>query len=326
MRIMNDAATPSLRKVGLRAEAALVLTTFLWGLSFPWMKTWQEASSGCPGGKLLSGLTLIALRMAIACVLLGLVQPLLLWRPTRREHAVGSLLGLVFGTGFVLQVWGLGSDATTPARSAFFTSLASAWAPLFGWLFLRLRVSVWNFIGLGCGLVGTTFFVGDDWLLGPGDTLTLLASLFFAAQVLLLDRLGRQLESAHLTPAFFLTTGLLAAGVAVLVASGGCGLAAWWSWLGGMMHNFAVVRILLLLALLPTLIAFHLMNRYQPHIPASRAALIYLLEPVFSSIVSVSLGQDPITVALLCGGGLILLGNLLVEIAGWLQARRATSK
>lgn len=323
---MNDAATPTLRKVGLQAEAALVLTTFLWGLSFPWMKTWQEASSDCPGGKLLSGLTLIALRMAIACVLLGLVQPPLLWRPTRREHAVGSILGLVFGTGFVVQVWGLGFDATTPARSAFFTSLTSAWAPLFGWLFLRLRISVWNFIGLGFGLAGTVFFVGDDWLLGPGETLTLLASFFFAVQVLMLDRLGRQLESANLTPAFFLTTGLLAAGVAVLVASCGCGLAAWWNWLVDMLHNLEVVRILLWLALLPTLVAFYLMNRYQPRIPASRAALIYLLEPVFSSIVSVSLGQDPITAALLCGGGLILLGNLLVESAGWLRVRRAASE
>lgn len=321
---MTDAVTPSLRKSGVQAEAALVLVTFLWGLSFAWMKTWQEASAACPGGQLLSGVTLIALRMGIACLLVGVFKPRLVMRANRQEHAVGAIVGLAFATGFVLQVWGLAT--TTPARSAFFTSLCSAWAPLFGWLFLRLRVSVFTFVGLGIGLAGMVFFVGDDWLLGPGETLTLIASLFFAAQMLLLDRLGRRIESAHLTPAFFLTTGLLAVGVAVGVASCGCGLASWWSWLSGMLRSRDVLLNVFLMALLPTFVAFHLMNQYQPRIPASRAALIYLLEPVFSSIVSVSLGKDPVTAALLCGGGFILVGNLLVEIAGWLRARRAVSE
>ena len=94
-----------------------------------------------------------------------------------------------------------------------------------------------TFVGLGIGLAGMVFFVGDDWLLGAGETLTLIASLFFAAQMLLLDRLGRRIESAHMTPAFFLTTGVLAVGVALLVASCGCGLVPWWSWLGGMLRK-----------------------------------------------------------------------------------------
>jgi drug/metabolite transporter (DMT)-like permease len=321
---MTDVPKPSPRKSGLQAEAALVLVTFLWGLSFPWMKTWQDASAACPGGKLLSGLTLIALRMALACVLVAVFRWRLLTSATRREHAVGVIVGLVFGTGFVLQVWGIA--ATTPARSAFFTSLCSAWAPLFGWLFLRLRVSFLTFIGLAIGLAGMVFFVGDDWLLGPGETLTLIASLFFAVQMLLLDRLGRRIESGNMTPAFFLTTGLLAVGIAFLVASCGEGVAPWLNWLGGMLRDGRVVRDVGLMALLPTFVAFHLMNQYQPRIPASRAALIYLLEPVFSSIVSVSLGFETVTAGLLLGGGFILTGNLLVEIAGWLRARRAVSE
>ncbi len=318
---MTDAVAPSLRKSGLQAEAMLVLVTLLWGLSFTLMKDWQEASSACPGGQLLSGLTLIALRMAAACLLVGVATPRLLTGATRREHAVGVIVGLAFATGFMLQVWGLAT--TTPARSAFFTSLCSAWAPLFGWLFLRMRVSLWTFAGLACGVVGTVFFAGDDWLLGPGETLTLIASLFFAAQMLLLDRLGRRIESAHLTPAFFLTTGLLAAGVAVVVAASECGVGPWLAWLGGMLRRDRVVVEVVLMALLPTFVAFHLMNKYQPRIPASRAALIYLLEPVFSSIISVSLGRDSVTAALLLGGGFILSGNLLVEVAGWWRARQA---
>jgi drug/metabolite transporter (DMT)-like permease len=56
------------------------------------------------------------------------------------------------------------------------------------------------------------------------------------------------------------------------------------------------------------------MNSYQPLVPASRAALIYLLEPIFTAVVSVVAGYDHPSVPLVVGGTLILLGNLLVEL------------
>jgi drug/metabolite transporter (DMT)-like permease len=68
------------------------------------------------------------------------------------------------------------------------------------------------------------------------------------------------------------------------------------------------------------------MNTYQPQVPASRAALIYLLEPVFTSIVSVAVyyttgaeGYDKLTLPLLLGGALVLAGNVLVEAPGWMK-------
>jgi drug/metabolite transporter (DMT)-like permease len=313
-------AVPLVRKSGLQAEAALVLVTFLWGLSFPWMSKWQDASAGCPGGMFLSGLTLIALRMAIACVFVLLFKPRLLTRASWHEHAVGAVVGLAFGTGFALQIWGIAY--TTPSLSAFFTSLCSAWAPLLGWLFLRMRVGLVPLIGLGIGLAGTVFFVHEDWRLGDGEKLTLLASLFFAAQVLLLDRLGRRIEPAHMTPAFFATTGLLAGSGALVAAANSGGVEAWLNWLGNMLADRGLALDVFLMALLPTFLAFHLMNQYQPRLPASRAAVIYLLEPVFTAIISVSLGFEMLTKALLCGGGLILLGNLVIEMAGWLRTVR----
>jgi drug/metabolite transporter (DMT)-like permease len=61
------------------------------------------------------------------------------------------------------------------------------------------------------------------------------------------------------------------------------------------------------------------MNTYQPLVPPSQAALIYLLEPVFSSLVSVVAGYDSLTLPLIIGGALILLGNLLVELPRMLR-------
>jgi drug/metabolite transporter (DMT)-like permease len=315
---MLDAAPPA-RKRGLQAEAALVVVTFLWGMSFPWMRKWQDAAAGCPGGPLLAGLTLIALRMALACGFVLVLSPRLLFRATRREHAAGAAVGLAFGAGFALQTWGIAS--TTPSRSAFFTSLCSAWTPLFGWVFFRLPVGLLQLAGLALGLAGAAWFVEDGWHLGFGETLTLAASLFFAAQMLLLDRLGRGIDSGRATPAFFATTGALAGAAGLAAATTDCGVAAWGRWLAEMLSGGETARDLFLMALLPTFVAFWLMNRYQPRIPANRAALIYLLEPVFTAIISVSLGFESLTLPLLVGGLLILAGNVVVEVANWLGPR-----
>ena len=90
-----------------------------------------------------------------------------------------------------------------------------------------------------------------------------------------------------------------------------------------MLARPAVLRDLALLVLLPTVLAFHWMNRYQPRVSAGRAALIYLLEPVFAAAFSVMWGHDELTGRLFLGGGLILAGNLLIEVPYWLRQWRS---
>jgi drug/metabolite transporter (DMT)-like permease len=320
---MTAAPVAGARERAARATAMLVVVTLLWGLSFPWMKNLQQASRDCPGGPLLASLTLIALRMPLAALFLALGRPRLFTAPARREHAAGALLGGTFFVGFTLQVWGL--TWTTPALSAFFTSLCSAWAPLLAWACLGVAVGRWNLLGLGLALGGTAV-LGLEWdssrVLGGGEALTLLASLVFALQILLLDRLGRAVEPAHVTAGFLTVTSALAWPGAALVAAGGPGLGPWAEWATALVREPAVLRDLACLALLSTALAFHGMNTYQPRVPASRAALIYLLEPVFAAAFSVWLGHDRVTGPLLLGGGLILAGNLLAELPRWLAADR----
>ena len=302
-----------------RASFMLVVVTLLWGVSFPWTKRLLAEASDCPGGATLASLTLIAVRMALALALLATWQPGVYRRPTWREHGAGVLLGATFFGGFAPQTVGLAY--TTPALSAFFTGLASAWAPLLGWALFGLSVPRLTFLGLGVALAGTAVLVEGGFRLGPGEWLTIAASLAFAAQILMLDRLGRRFSPAHLTPGFFAATGALALLGAIATSTMGPGYLAWADWTGAILGHPRVVFDLLLLALLPTVLSFHWMNTYQPLVPASRAALIYLLEPVFSSVFSVCLGYDTVTAPLLIGGGLILAGNLLVELPGLLSRR-----
>jgi len=296
-----------------RAAAMLVLVNLFWGLSFPLVKVWQNEARDEPGDKLLASCTLIALRMLPALAILAAVQPQLL-RSTRREWAVGGLLGTVFFAGFALQMWGMAW--TTPALSAFITSLGSAWAPMLAWLCFGIRVARWTVLGLVVAVGGTVVLgldPGVGWGLGPGEALTVVASLLFGVQIVLLDRLGKTVRAPHLSVAFFGVSGVLALGLAVGRAASGPGVG---EWAQGTLDLLARPRPLLamgLLILLPTVLSFYWMNTYQPHVSTGRAALIYLLEPVFAACFSIPFGLDALTWRLALGGALILAGNVLVE-------------
>lgn len=295
----------------------LVIVTALWGQSFVLMKDWQAHAAGCPGGYALASCTLIAVRMALALAVLAVFRPQLFTKATRREHRAGCLIGVVFFVGFFLQTLGLAW--TTPALSAFITSLGSAWVPVLAWVVFRNRVRISTACGLVVAIAGTALLVGGpdlEWAWGPGELLTLASSVIFAAEILMLDRMGRGLESGHLTVAFMATAGLLGLAGGWGLAVAGPGLPRWRDWGVEVMARPEAARDLGLLVILSTVLAFHWMNVYQPRVSASRAALVYLLEPVFGSAFSVAAGYDVVVPTMLVGGGLVIAGNVLVELPG----------
>ncbi len=309
-----------------RATLILIVVTLLWGLSFPLVRSWQDAASGAPGGQLLASTTLIWVRMSLGLMILAAARPRLVRGPTRREHAAGALIGLAFWAGLCLQVWGLAE--ATPALSAFVTSLSSAWVPLLAFVAFRTPVAGVTLLGLALGIAGTAVLgiqADGAWSFGSGEARTLIATGLFAVQIVLLDRLGKRVRSENLTIGFIGVTTVLSGALTLALAAAGPGLGAWGAWLLDLLAHPAVARDLALLVVLPTVLAFHWMNTYQPQVSAERAALIYLLEPVFASAFSVMWGHDELTARLFLGGGLILLGNLLLEVPYWLRVRPAVS-
>ena len=292
----------------------LVGVTLLWGLSFPLVKTWQMAAHACPDGKLASTFTLLAIRMLLASVVLIVIYPKLLLTPTRKEHGIGALLGGLMFVSLSLQFTGL--VWASPATSAFLTSLGSAWVPLFAWVGLGLIVPRLTLIGLFVGVIGVavlTLRPEQRWSLGPGELLTLGSTFPFTMQILVLDHVGKKVRSTHLTLGLLGTTGGLALVGVLLMVVMGSGMGSWLDWLGQMLTQWKIVLTLIALVLLPTVLAFHWMNQYQPQVSPGHAALIYLLEPLFTTLISIPWGYDKLSYRLILGGGLILFGHLIVE-------------
>jgi drug/metabolite transporter (DMT)-like permease len=302
----------------------LTLATVCWGLSFPVTKDWLNAAeaSGFPGGTEGATFTLLAMRIPLALTILAVWQPWLFRAPNRRDWSLGLTLGIINGLGTCLQIAGLAW--TSPALSVFLTSLASVWVPLLAYVCFGTKVAALTLLGLAFGMGGVAVLglqINTSWTLGPGEWLTLASTVVFAFVILLLDRWGRTVPSGHLSIGFLVGMGIPAIVLAVARAVWGPGIAAWLSGTAALLRDPAVLRDVLLLVIFPTVLSFLWMSTYQPRVSASRAALIYLLEPVFGSAFSLAWGHDELTARLLIGGGFILGGNLLVEVPGWLRER-----
>jgi drug/metabolite transporter (DMT)-like permease len=309
------------------ATLMLVLATLFWGLSFPLAKNWQENTADCPGGPITASSTLIGVRTVLALLIFAVFRPSLFRLPTRREFGLGLLLGFANFIGSFCQLLGL--SWTTPAVSGFITSLSSAWVPLLIFSCFRIPIARPTLWGICFGIAGAAVLeidISSGWRIGAGEVLTLVCSIVFAFVILGIDRFGRRIESTHLTVGFVAMTGLPGLLLAPVLASRAQGATAWLSWLGSALSSPVLLVDMVLLTLLCTVLAYLWMATYQPRVPASRAALLYLLEPVFASLFSFAWMYDTLSLRLLLGGGLILFGNLLVEIPRWLRRLRQPRK
>ena len=81
-----------------------------------------------------------------------------------------------------------------------------------------------------------------------------------------------------------------------------------------MLSNFSM------LVVISTLLAFGLMIFFQPRVEPTRAALIYLTEPVFAAAYAWIFAADGLSTRQIAGAGLIIAANSLVE---WLTQRRS---
>jgi drug/metabolite transporter (DMT)-like permease len=290
----------------------LGIVTIFWGLSFSLMRNWQVRARDWTGDDLLrqslASLLLMVIRMTAGLAFFGLAVAM--GKPGRGWKA-GALVGVAMGIGLFLQLWGLAY--TTPALCAFFTGLASLWVPMLAFVITGAAVGRANLAGLALSLLGGFLLVEGGWKLGVGEWLTLAASVLFAVQIVLLDRLGKGADAGRLTAGFFLAIGALTAAASLALAP-----VVGWAETGGFLSSTLsdpwVALDLALLVGLPTLWGFWWMNLCQPRIDATRAGLIYLLEPVFSTLFSCLIGHDALTVSLVAGGLLVLAGNAAAEL------------
>ncbi len=289
-----------------RATLWLLLMCVIWGSSFFSMDLGLEgvASVLGPGP---APAAFIFLRFLAALLLLPVCVPRAvreLRLPVLRD---GFLLSLPFYAGFLLQVTGLGP--TTPTVSAFITNLTVVITPLLGWLFFRERMTRANLLGAGIALGGVyvlTNPAGGGF--GTGEMLTAACAVAFSVQIQLTNLITKRSSPEGVTLVMFAcavvysgaTLAFMGVGPADLGRALGARHAAW-----TVLYTAAACSV----------VAITIMNRFQREVPATRAAVLYTLEPVFAAVFAAGLADEAMTFHKIMGGAIILAGNLVCEVS-----------
>ncbi len=300
----------------------LLGATIFWAVSFPVMKAlaMEQQKLSPEGSGWFFALLGAMYRFGSAGMILALIICRDLRNITRLEFEQGLGLGL-FGVGGVLfQMDGL--NYTAASTSAFLTQSYCLFIPLWVALMHRRLPPRKVFFSVALVVTGLAILAGlnfRDLRLGCGEVETLIASLLFAGQILWLER-----------PRYANTNPLRFSVVMFLVM---CLLCLPGVWLtapsaAACLRSFAspaALGFLGLLVVFCTLGGYLVMNRWQRDVTATEAGMVYSVEPVFTSVLTlflpawisiwanVNYPNESLTSRLLLGGGLITMANVLLQ-------------
>lgn len=287
---------------------ALLLATIFWGMGFTWAKAAGEALNAhahLPPGAAMGPVLLLAVRFGGGAALWFLLFPAARRGWSLRSVARGAILGAILSIGLISQHLGL--DRTSEAVSAFLTNLTVIFVPLLvacisrRWPHRRLAAAI------AVAAIGIYLMTGAEPRgFGYGECLGLACSVLFSIYIVGLDHASIGEDPARLTGIQFLVVGLICL-LTSLALSHGHPLG-----LSYFRDDTAILREALLLIVLTTVGAFGLMMRFQPRIDPTRAALIYLAEPVVAALWA----WRPMHGLPMIGAGLIVAANLLAGREG----------
>ncbi len=316
----------------LRACVWLFIGTALWGLSFPLIKAiWAVQERLVPEApSIFLAATGAGARFAVAGVVIALFCLQTLRKLTRLEVEQGVALGVFGGLGIVVQMDGLAH--TSASVSAFLTQFYCLLIPV--WVAWRRRILPKAIVAFSSVMVlaGVAVLARFDWRefkIGRGEAETLLSAVFFAGQILVLER-PRYAPNrvTHFTVIMFATITFVVAPIAFFTAPSARTFVDAY-------NSMEVVALMGAVILFCTLGAYTLMNMWQPHVTATEAGLIYCIEPLFASLFALCLpgwisrfahidyANERITHHLLIGGGLITAANVLIQIDALFRRRKA---
>lgn len=273
-------------KTSIRGLVSLVLTSALWGTSFPVIKilmysvheyTYTWLRSLAASLTLLPYVVYTAYRSRVdPCVVKG-----------------GFLAGTAYALGLWLQGWG--TRYTTASSSAFITGLNVVFVHLYTGVFLG-KYSLRLALSLVSAVTGLYLFTKPSTGFNVGDFLVLLSAFMWALQVIVVDK-----YSARSNPLIFTYFEMIPAAAFIVP-----------DYYRGIVVPSA--RDLLLIAYLGvvcSVAAFTLQVYGQKYIEPSHASIIYLFEPVFASLFAYMVLGEVLKQPQFLGATLILLSMFI---------------
>jgi drug/metabolite transporter (DMT)-like permease len=280
----------------VRALAALVAVTAVWGVTFVQVKDALE---------LYPLFAFLAVRFAIATLTLA---PFAAPRLRGVGWTAGTTLGLLLALGYALQTAGL--QRTTVSSTGFITGLYVVFTPLFAFALFRIRVGRSVLVGVALSLAGLALLTGVGVGDPVGDLLVLAGSAAYSLQIALMERYARRYD-----PVAFTFVEMLAACIgftAIAVSLGEVELPRGW----------VVWGALLVTGVFASALAFLVQTWAQRQMSAARTAIAFAMEPVWTALFGYWLAGDRLGALGWTGAALIMVAIVVAEPAAAETLRR----
>lgn len=276
----------------IKADAALLAVTMVWGVSFTVIK---DALAG------IGPYYFIGIRFFAAFIFLALFFWNRFRKADRKTLSAGLLIGLFLFAGYAFQTVGL--IYTSASKAGFITGMAVVLVPLMYAGLTRRLPGVIPLVGVvisAIGLAGLT--LGNSLYIDYGDGLVLLCAVSYALHIILVGYYAPRHDPVVLT---IIQVGVVAA------LSLGCAF-----FLEEVPSSFsAEVWVALLVTALPaTAFAFLVQNSVQRFTSPTHTAIIFTMEPVFAAACAWLLSGELLTLRQWGGSLLILAGMLVAEL------------
>lgn len=268
----------------------------IWGSSFLFMRL----AVGEMGPLATAGM-----RVAIAALFL---LPVLIWRrqvPLLRTHAGPLLVVGMLNSGlpFVLYAFALQSIST--GLSAMLNATTPMFGALVAWLWLGERLNRWRVLGLALGFVGVGLLAWEQASFKAGG----LAALW-AVLACLLACLSYGVAASYTRRHLQNVPSVAAAAGSQIGAGLVLALPTAWAWPERMPSATAWLGVLAV-GVVCSGVAYLLFYRVVQRAGAARSLAVTYLIPLFALLYGVLLLGEHLSLAMLLGGAVILLGTAL---------------
>lgn len=291
----------------IKSVLILMLTAVIWGFAFVAQRVGMEH---------VGAFTYNGVRFALGSLSL---LPLIYYLSKRAnshnsEEAdlkttlkFGIILGCVLFTASSLQQVGL--IYTTAGKAGFITSLYIVLVPIFG-IFLKHRTHRSTWIGALTAATGLYLLsVNENFTVEFGDILEIIGAVFWTIQILLVDKLVRNINPVKLSCVQFVTCSFLSMTVALIFEDVN---------IVGITEGIAPI---LYGGIMSVGIAFTLQAVAQKGAKPSHAAIAMSMESVFAAIGGALILSERLPLKGYLGCGLIFAGMLISQAENFIRIR-----
>ena len=267
---------------------AMLATAAVWGGSFVVMKDSLEQQDVY---------SFLSSRFLLASLLMFLYRPNVFKGLDKKFVRQAVLAGLLLGSGYIFQTLGL--TKTTVSNTGFVTGLYLVFTPLISLIILKRHVLKVQWAAVIIAFAGLVLISYNGISIGFGETLVLISAFLYGAHFVALGEWSDGGNTYALTLIQIMTVSALATACALI---NGYQIAP----------SSRVWISILFTALFATFLAFLVQTKAQSVMSATAASVLLAMETPFALIFGLIFNDDPLTLRIITGGGMVMLAMGLV--------------